>query len=191
MKTRNKLRIFSITALGCLLLIAGSCSKEEAESTDSISDNDFYVTLGSSLINCYVDIYNQNLAGVVTGSHNITADGPLGGTVLITGTTTYDNTHGITTTDLVFSMNGVKYTHSISDGSGKTRTASITLTGYTTYSGSFSNSYTSVNHQSENLHINGTVNYGGITRSIDSLGEVSINRSSTISVNIFGHTVSW
>jgi hypothetical protein len=192
MKTLSQVRNYLLLLLGCTLMITSGCSKdEEDEKENTISDENFYKMVGASLINCYVDIYNQNLAGVVTGSHNITTDGPMGGIVVITGTTTYDNTHGITTTDLVFSMNGVKYTYSQADGSGKSWVTQVTLTGYTTYTGSFSNNYTSVNHQSANLQIAGTVSYNGITRSINSMGAVSINRSSTVAVNIFGHTVSW
>jgi hypothetical protein len=191
MKSRSKAGVYTMIAVGCLLMLISSCKKDEEETTSSISDDTFYKMVGVSMIYCYVDIYNQNLAGMPTGSQNITTDGPMGGTVLITGTTSYDDTHGITTTDLVFSMNEVKYTYSQSDGSGKTYTTQITLTGATTYTGSFSNSYTSVNHQSGNMYIKGTVTYDGITRSIDSMGQVSINRSSNIAVNIFGHTVSW
>ncbi len=191
MKTINNWRVLPILALGCLLMLSNSCKKDETPAPASISDNNFYMMLGTSLINCYTDIYNQNLAGVVTGGHNITTEGPMGGTVLITGNTTYDNTHGITTTDLVFSMTNVKYIYSYTDSSGKTWSVQVTLTGYTTYVGSFSNTYTSVNHQSDNLYINGTVSYDGVTRSIDSAGGVSINRSSVTAVTIFGHSVSW
>ena len=191
MKTINKMYAYPIIVLGCLLMVTSGCKKDEAEEPATISDYNFYMMVGVSMINCYTDIYNQNLAGVATGSHNITTDGPMGGTVVITGTTTYDNTHGITTTDLVLSMNAVKYTYSYTDGSNKAWTTQITLTGSTTYTGSFSDSYTSVNHQSDNLQVEGTVTYDGTTRSINSMGQVSINRSSTVAVNIFGHTVSW
>jgi hypothetical protein len=191
MRTIIKLWIYPIIALICMLMLISSCKKDEPEEATTISDDNFYMMVGVSLINCYTDIYNQNLAGVATGTHNITTDGPMGGTVLITGTTTYDNTHGITTTDLVLSMTDVQYTYSYSDGSGKSWTTHVTLTGFTTYTGSFSDNYTSVNHQSDNLKIEGTVTYDGTTRSINSMGQVSINRSSTVAVNIFGHIVSW
>ncbi|MCB2220478.1 MAG: hypothetical protein KQI35_08795 [Bacteroidetes bacterium] len=191
MKTRVKMRAFVVMAMSCTLLLISSCSKDEETVSPSISDENFYKMVGNALINCYVDIYNQNLAGVTTGEHNITTTGPLGGSVLITGTTSYDNTHHITGTDLVFSMTGVKYTYSFTDNNGKSWTTQITLSGNTTYSGTFSNTYTSVNHQSDLLLITGTVSHEGITRSMDDSGVVSINRSSIIVANIFGHTVSW
>lgn len=191
MKTFRRVTIWLLLLPGIVLILASSCSKEDDEKETTISDQNFYMMLGVSMINCYTDIYNQNLAGVATGSHNITTNGPMGGTVLITGTTSYDNTHGITTTDLVLSMNAVNYTYSYTDGSNKTWTTQITLTGATTYTGSFSDDYTSVNHQSENMQVQGTVSYDGVNRSINSMGVVSINRSSTVAVNIFGHTVSW
>jgi hypothetical protein len=191
MKTMNKLCNWTFLLLGCTLMITSSCSKEDEDVKETtISDENFYMMLGVSMINCYTDIYNQNLAGVATGAHTINTDGPMGGTVLITGTTTYDNTHGITTTDLVLSMNAVQYTYSYTSG-GKKWITYLTLTGATSYAGSFSYTYTSVNHLSENMQITGTVDCDGVTRTIDSMGAVSINRSSTVAVNIFGHTVSW
>lgn len=187
----SQVGMYILIAAGGLLMLISSCKKDEDEQASTISDDTFYKMVGVSMIHCYVDIFNQNLAGTPTGAHNFTTDGPMGGSVLITGTTTYDDTHGITTTDLVFSMNTVNYTYSQSDGSGKTYVTQITLTGATTFTGSFSDDYTSVNHQSGNIYINGKVTYDGITRNIDSMGAVSINRSSTIAVNIFGHTVTW
>jgi len=192
MKSIRFLRNLIAVLLGMTLMMTVACNKEEEEVKETtISDNDFYMMVGYTMINCYTDIYNQNLAGVATGGHNITTDGPMGGSVLITGTTTYDNTHGITTTDLVLAMNAVNYIYSHTNSNGRKWTANITLTGSTTYTGSFSNTYTSVNHQANNLQITGTVIFDGVTRSINGIGAVSINRSSKIAVNIFGHIVSW
>lgn len=171
--------------MGMLVVLTPSCEKDKDAEPATISDKNFYGELGNALIHCFIDIYNQNLAGKPTGTQYITASGPMGGTVIITGTTSYDNTHGITTTNLVFEMTDVAYTYST------TSTSNVTLTGAITYTGSFSDSYTSVNHQSDNLHINGSVTHDGIVRTINMSGEVSINRSSTTTVNIFGYTVSW
>ncbi len=168
--------------MGMFMVITSSCKKDDTVDTPTMSDESFYKDIAYALVMCYVDIYNQNLAGVTTGTHNITANGPMGGNVVITGTTTYDNTHGITTTDLVLSMSNVKYI---------TSNANLELTGSTTYSGSFSSGYTSVNHQSDNLYIKGLITRNSISRNIDMSGQVSINRSTSISANIFGYTVTW
>jgi hypothetical protein len=136
---------------------------------------------------CYNDIYNQNLAGHPVGGQNITVSGPMGGTVIITGSTGYSSNNGITTTDLVFSMNLIQYSTNVSGFETQ-----ITLTGAATYTGSFSSSYTSVNHQSNNLHVTGSVTHNDIVRKIDMTGIVSINRlTSSITATIFGNTVSW
>lgn len=188
---KTKLKIFSLIIV--LFILTNGCMENINDNNDvpTISDEAFYMELGITIINCYTDIYNQNLAGKPTGNHNINANGPMGGTVLITGNSCYDKTHNITTTDLVFSMNTVKYTFSYRSSNNKTWITEVTLTGNATYAGSFSDSYTSINHQSDNLHIKGSVTYDGIIRNIDMSGNVRINRSTTISVNIFGNTVTW
>lgn len=190
MTKKTRFLVFSPAFIGVLLMLTVSCQKDE-DVPATISDDNFYIGIGAALINCYVDIYNQNLAGMPTGSQNITSNGPMGGTVVITGTDSYDNTHGITTADLLFSMTEVKYIYSYPGSNNKTWRAEVILTGSTTYAGSFSNSYTSVNHQANNLHIVGSVTYDGTVRIIDMSGNVSLNRSSTTSANIFGHTVTW
>jgi hypothetical protein len=174
-------------------MLTNSCNNGDKAIPDqiTISDENFYMELGITMINCYTDIYNQNLAGKPSGTHNITANGPMGGKVTITGNTTYDNTHGIATDDLVFSMTAVKNTYSIKSSDNKTWITEVTLTGTTTYTGSFSDSYTSLNHQSDNLYVKGSVTYDGVIRSIDMSGQVIINHSAMTSVNIFGHTVTF
>jgi len=189
---KNKIWIFVLVVLGMLSMLFNSCKKEETnDPAPVISDENFYLEIAVSLINCYTDIYNQNLAGKPTGNQNITASGPMGGMVTITGSDSYDNTHGITTTNLLLAMEAVNYTYTYTGNNNKSWVTQIKITGSTTYSGSFSDSYTSVNHQAANLHIAGTVSYDGIVREINTSGSVNINRSSTTSANIFGHSVSW
>lgn len=191
MKKKAMFLVFPFIMAGLLLFI-NSCAEDETTEPITVSDKIFYEQLGSTIIKCYTDIYNQNLAGKPTGTQNITSVGPMGGNVIITGTNSYDNTHGITTTDISFALNNVQYIKTQTSTSGNTTaTTEITLTGATTYFGSFSDSYTSVNHQSQNLHIKGSVTYAGTVRTIDMTGPVIINRSSTTSVSIFGNTVSW
>jgi hypothetical protein len=186
MKKITSFRFFQIVLMSFLILFSFSCEKDDEDKKGTIGDENFYSQLGYALVKCYTDIYNQNLAGHLVGAQNITANGPMGGTVIITGVTGYSTGNDITTTDLVFTMTSIQYTNSSSG-----YLTDITLNGATTYTGSFSDDYTSVNHQSENMHINGSVTYGDIVRAIDRTGEVSINRSSTTAVNIFGNTVNW
>ena len=189
MKKKSRFLIYPLMIMGMLLMLANSCKEEEKTVTVpiTISDDNFYKQIGYSLVSCYIDIYNQNLAGHPVGYQNITVNGPMGGTVIITGTDGYSSNNGITTTDLIFSMTSVKY---VTNASGFE--TEITLTGATTCTGSFSSSYTSENYQSNNLHISGSVTHNDIVRKIDRTGIVSINRlTSSISATIFGNTVSW
>ena len=188
MKKKSRFLIYPLMIMGMLLMLANSCGPDKTVTVPiTISDDNFYSSIGYSLVKCYNDIYNQNLAGHTVGGHNITVNGPMGGTVIITGTTGYSSNNGITTTDLIFSMTSVKY---VTNASGFE--TEITLTGATTCTGSFSSSYTSLNHQSNNLHISGSVTHNDIVRKIDRTGIVSINRlTSSISATIFGNTVSW
>ena len=185
MKKKTKHLILPFIIMG-ILMVTNSCTKDE-ETPSTISDDNFYKQVGYSLVMCYNDIYNQNLAGHPVGNQNITANGPMGGTVIITGSTGISINNGITTTDLVFSMNSIKYVTNVSGFETE-----ITLTSATTYTGSFSDSYTSLNHQSDKLHISGSVTQNEIVRKIDMTGKVSINRlTSSVTANIFGNTVSW
>ena len=192
MKTNTITRTCSLLIMSFILILAVSCEKlGTTDQSGTISDDSFYEEVGYTMIKCLTDIYNQNLAGKPTGNQNITADGPMGGTVVITGSNTYDATHGITTANIVMSLNSVKYTYNYTDKNNKNWFTQVTLTGDITYTGSFSDSYVSLNHQSDNLNIIGSVTYEGTVRNISGSGSVSINRSSTISVDIFGNNVAW
>ena len=63
------------------------------------------------------DIFNQNLAGTPTGTIDMTAAGPFGGTVHITGITSYDQSNGIETVHLKYDMSNcqISSTSSASD----------------------------------------------------------------------------
>ena len=188
MKKKNRIWIYPLIVMGMLLMLTNSCGPDKTVTVPiTISDDNFYYSIGYSLCMCYNDIHNQNLAGHPVGSHNITVNGPMGGTVIITGTDGYSSSTDITTSDLIFSMTSVKY---VTNASGFE--TEITLTGATTFTGSYSDSYTSLNHQSNNLHISGSVTHNDIIRKIDMTGIVSINRlTSSITATIFGNTVSW
>lgn len=167
----------------CLLLLLTITGCKETETV--ISDNDFYENISRALVDCYISIYNQNVAGYPEGAVDKTVNGPLGGTVHITGNVTSGG--GTTSTDLLLSLTNVSYVYAYGYWS-----ISLVLTGDVTYNGSFSGSYVSVNHQSSNLNMQGTVQYKQTTRSVANLGAVSINRttSGTTAV-IFGHAVAY
>jgi hypothetical protein len=170
-----------LTAAFITLLAFSGCKKETA----AISDADFYKYISKALVDCYISIYNQNVAGYPVGAIDKTVNGPLGGSIHITGNTTGSGTS--TSTDLLFSLTQVPYVYQ--NGNWK---VTITLTGDVTYNGNFSGGYSSVNHQSSSLAVTGSVDYAGTSRSIDMVGNVSINRNSTrTSAIIFGHSVSY
>lgn len=172
------------------LIFTSGCDLNSTTDKGTVSDKNFYTGLGSAIVNCYQDIYNQNLAGKPDVSQSKTATGPMGGTVVITGTTSLDNTHDITTTNLNFTLTNIKYAYTYGD-TGNQVVAEVTLTGSTTYSGSFNSTYTNLSYQSSNLHVVGSVTFNGKVRNIDQTGAVAINYSSKITVNLFGNTVSW
>jgi hypothetical protein len=182
--------LFLLITTGILLSL-GSCSKDETNDV-GVSDKIFYEQVAYTIIKCYTDIYNQNLAGKPTGNQYITTTAPLGGNVIISGSNSYDSTHAITTTDITFALSNVIGSATTSSDDGKTTcTTQIMITGTTTYKGSFSSTYTSISHQSQNLHVVGTVTYAGSTRNIDMTGVVNINRTTSVTASLFGNNVSW
>lgn len=173
--------------LGIILITTYGCTKDidNGNNAPTIGDETFYKNLAYAISLCYADIYNQNLAGHSTGTYNKTVNGPMGGTVRITGN--ISATSSATTFDLVFSMSDVNYFVKKSGYS-----TNITLSGITTHTGTTIDNKTNVNHQADSLHVKGAVMHDNINREIDNIGEVRINRSfSRISANIFGYTVSW
>jgi len=192
MKKIRKIHFLVLLFASVLLLSANGCSVKDDSDGVVVSDKIFYEQIAYTIIKSYTDIYNQNLAGKPTGTQNIATVAPLGGNVAITGSNTYDSTHDITTADLTFVLANVIGSSTTSSDNGKTTcTTQITITGSTTYKGSFSNTYTSVSHQSQNLHVVGSVTYAGVTRTIDMTGQVAINRTTTVVANLFGNNVSW
>lgn len=169
-----------ITTLGMFLLIATLLAPTPACNTEKISDDVFYECLAKAVAYCYMDIGNQNLAGSPTGTQNMTVNGPMGGTVVITGSNSASGS--IVTEDLVFTMTNVKYIWLDTE---------ITLNGSTTCKGSHSDNYESLSYVAGNMHITGSVEKDGDTRTLDETGTVNYNSASTHSADILGHSVSW
>lgn len=178
---RKFFRLLNVSLIGFICFVNAGCTKDENSKT--MSDDTYYKEIAYCLSKCYSDIYNQNLAGKPVGNQNINTSGPMGGNVIITGSTTHDNTHEITTTDLLFTMNEVKYS---------TTNANLTQNGATTYKGSFSPTYNNTSHLSNDLQISGTVTKDGITRNVNLNTSISINvTKTTVSATINGHNVNW
>ncbi len=108
----------------------------------------------TTIVNGMADIYNQNLAGKPTGSVNVTVNCPVGGTAHITGTTSYDSTHGITSVMLTIAMTGCKMSE-VSASSGVN--VALSLDGSISETGSWNSSnYASVNYQATGVVMSGT-----------------------------------
>jgi hypothetical protein len=87
----------------------------------------------------------------------------MGGDVIITGNGSVSS-NGVNIADLIFDMNQVKYVTTANDV--KTE---IIISGKTTYKGGYSDDFLSIMHQSNDLHIKGSVSYKGTVRNIDDL----------------------
>jgi len=185
----KKARYFLVLSFAFLFLTACKNNNEDDNLT-IISDDNFYKSVGNTLIKTYVDIFNNVLDTMPVGNINVNVN-IFGGSVVISGTDGYDTTTHVTTTDLIFNMSDIKYIYVYNDGSNSWSTE-VTLNGETTYKGNFSSTAKDVTHHSDNLSIKGSVTYKENVRIIDGQGAVDIVRktNSTV-VTIFGHTVTW
>ncbi len=148
-------RLVSIlSVLFFILLFLLSCSDtSNSDSEISQSDKDMYT--GYAIIDSIAQIYNINFAGKPVGSINTNTTCPIGGNVVITGSTGYSQNNGITTVDLSFVMTDCKtqkHTENNID-------ISTSLTGTITWKGSFDSSrdYDATNYQSESLKIQASI----------------------------------
>lgn len=184
---QKKMKKLTIILLLLPFLVATTTSCEE----EDVSDENMYTNVSRSITSCISDIYNQNLAGNPTGSVNITAEGPLGGTVILSGSGSLSD-NGLMVLDFSYELQNVKYIYV-----SQYYTTEITLTGTLTEKGSFKNEdyFKSVSYKSSNMHINGSIYYtqnNKMTRDINLSGDISINAGwSTTNSIICGYTVSY
>jgi hypothetical protein len=131
------------------------------------------------LINDLANFYNQNLAGRPVGNQNVTANCIGGGTVTITGSDGYDSTHGITTSNLIYTMSACQTTQA---SSSSNLTVTLTLNGIIRENGSWNGStYKSAAYSSTgNLGMNGTISATGFA-------PATVNQSCSVG---FSHTIS-
>ena len=179
------LSFVAIVALSLFVLPNMSCTKDKNKYGDEL----FYKDVAWGIMTGLVDIYNQNIAGTPTGPVDITANGPFGGTVHITGTTSYDQGNGIETVHLRYDMIGCRIS---STSSSSDLNVDLTLNGIVSEDGTWSATYTSLSYRSDALDVNGVSTRGTKDRSVNNTTTFKANRTSSgISAELFGFKVSW
>jgi len=184
---KQKVTIRFIIAFITILLtgLNVSCTKSGEEYEDEL----FYKDVAWGIMTGLTDIYNQNIAGTPTGDKDIIADGPFGGTVHITGTTSYDQQNDIQTVHLQYDMTDCRIS---STSSSSDLNVDLTLNGVISEDGSWSSSYTSLSYNSDALNVNGTSTRGSKEREVNGTTIFKANRTSSgISAELFGYKVSW
>jgi hypothetical protein len=174
-----------LVVIPLLATLSMSCTKDRNKYDDEL----FYKDVAWGIMTGLVDIYNQNIAGTPTGVIDVTAAGPFGGTVHITGTTSYDQGNGIETVHLQYDMSDCRVS---STSSSSNLNVDLTLNGVISEDGSWSSTYTSLSYGSDALDVNGVSTRGAKERSADDTTTFKANRTSSgISAELFGFKVSW
>jgi hypothetical protein len=172
-----------VAAILFLVLPNLSCTKPH------YADDSFYEDVAWGVMTGLVDIYNQNIAGTPTGSVDITASGPFGGTVHITGTTSYDSGNGIETVHLLYDMSNCQIS---STSSSSNLNVDLTLNGTISEDGTWSSSYVSLSYDSPALQMDGSSQRGSKQREVNNTTSFKANRTSSgTSAELFGFKVSW
>ncbi|MCX6842287.1 MAG: hypothetical protein NTX53_08420 [candidate division WOR-3 bacterium] len=171
-------------AIPFLTMLNVSCVHET-----KYSDESFYKDVAWGIMTGLSDIYNQNIAGTPSGAIDITASGPFGGTVHITGTTSYDQGNGIQTVHLKYDMSQCRVS---STSSPSDLNVDLTLNGVISEDGSWSSTYVSVSYGSDALSVSGVSQRGAKERDINNTTAFKANRTSSgISAELFGFKISW
>ena len=179
-------RLFALlVVIPLLATLSTSCTKDR----NKYDDEQFYKDVAWGLMTGLVDIYNQNLAGTPTGAIDTTAAGPFGGTVRITGTTSFDQGNGIETVHLQYDMSNCRIS---STSSSSDLNVDLTLNGVISENGSWSSTYTSLSYGSDALDVDGVSTRGTRERTVADMTTFKANRTSSgISAELFGFKVSW
>jgi len=172
-----------LVAILLLVLPSLSCTK------DRYSDESFYEDVAWGIMTGLGDIYNQNIAGTPTGPVDITAAGPFGGTVHITGTTSFDQGNGIQTVHLQYDMLDCRIS---STSSSSNLNVDLKLNGVISEDGTWSSSYVSLSYNSTALALDGSSQKGSRQRDVNDVTTFKANRTSSgTSAELFGFKVSW
>jgi hypothetical protein len=189
LRSRHKrvaLFFVALIAIPFFVTLNISCTKPAGE---KYADETFYGDVAWGIMTGLSDIYNKNIAGTPTVTKDITANGPFGGTVHITGTTSYDQGNGIETVHLQYDMSDCRVS---STSSSSDLNVDLTLNGVISEDGSWSSTYVSLSYKSDALNVNGVSTRGTKDRSVDDMTTFKANRTSSgISAELFGFKVSW
>ena len=149
----------------------------------------FYEDVAWGIMTGLVDIYNQNIVGTPTGPVDMVANGPFGGTVHITGTTSYDQANGIETVHLLYDMSNCRIS---SSSSSTDLNVDLTLNGVISEDGTWSASSVSLSYNSPALTMDGFSQRGSKQREVNDMTTFKANRTSSgTSAELFGFKVSW
>jgi len=177
-----------LVVLAAVPLVAAlnlSCTKDRNKYGDEL----FYKDVAWGIMTGLSDIYNQNIAGTPTGPVDLTTAGPFGGTVHITGTTTYDQGNGIETVHLQYDMTDCRIS---STSSSTDLNVDLTLNGVISEDGSWSTAYTSLSYGSDALDVDGVSTRDTRDRAVNDMTPFKANRTSSgTSAELFGFKVSW
>jgi hypothetical protein len=193
---KSKRLALVLAGLCSVALAAGNgCSKKSESSTSTgtttpsnLSQSNIDDATANNIINAVIDIYNQNVAGRSQGAYNgVTVTCPNGGTALISGIATKDNSSQLTTTDLSYTMTACKEAQT---------NHTLTYTGVVTQKGSFNLSTNFVSETikaSGNVTMAGTITYTGYnTATVDQTGTFTVNRGYNVaSGDILGRSFSY
>jgi hypothetical protein len=166
-----------------LVLPNMSCTKSH------YADEAFYEDVAWGIMTGLVDIYNQNLVGTPTGPVDMVANGPFGGTVHITGTTSYDQGDSMETVHLQYDMSNCRIS---STSSSSDLNVDLILNGVISEDGTWSPSYVSLSYNSPALDVDGFSQKGSKQREVNDMTTFKANRTSSgTSAELFGFNVSW
>ena len=188
-KSNKNTILLSVMLTIALWLSACSTPTVSNGGSENISEDLLYKLIAYSIFSFEMDAIDQNFAGKPIGEVDFKFDGPYGGTVKVTGSTSKAEDVNITTESLVYMLDNVKQ---ISTTTDKQYICNVTFNGTLKAKGSYNESYVAMSYSSTNLTVKGNITDGSSTREIDESGSVNISVSnSKVTAEVFGHTVIW
>jgi hypothetical protein len=172
-----------VVAILFLVLPNMSCTKSH------YADESFYEDVAWGIMTGLVDIYNLNIEGTPTGPVDMVANGPFGGTVHITGTTSYNQVDSIETVHLRYDMSNCRIS-STSSSSGLN--VDLTLNGAINEDGTWSANNVSLSYNSPAFNMDGSSRRDSKQREVKGTTAFKgLRTNSGTSAELFGFKVSW